>query len=40
LAGQGHRPKEFAVFAALMLLLGWAIFIWGLEMPIKVFPWN
>jgi putative tricarboxylic transport membrane protein len=40
LAGQEHRPKEFAVFATVMLLLAWAIFIWGLEMPIKVFPWN
>jgi putative tricarboxylic transport membrane protein len=40
LAGQDHRPKEFAVFAAVMLLLAWAIFIWGLEMPIKVFPWS
>ena len=40
LAGQGHSRKEFTVFAALMLLLAWAIFIWGLEMPIKVFPWN
>ena len=40
LAGQGHRPREFAIFAAVMLLLAWVIFIWGLEMPIKVFPWN
>jgi hypothetical protein len=40
LAGHGHSLKEFTVFAAVMLLLAWAIFIWGLEMPIKVFPWN
>jgi hypothetical protein len=40
LAGQGHRPKEFAVFAVIMLALAWVIFIWGLNMPIKVFPWS
>jgi hypothetical protein len=40
LAGQGHRLKEFGIFAAVMLLMGWVIFIWGLNMPIKVFPWS
>src|SRR4051812_8426800 len=40
LAGTEHRPKEFAVFAVAMLALAWVIFIWGLAMPIKVFPWT
>ena len=40
LAGQGHSLKQFAIFSALMLLMGWVIFIWGLNMPIKVFPWS
>ncbi|MEJ0018561.1 MAG: tripartite tricarboxylate transporter TctB family protein [Acetobacteraceae bacterium] len=40
LAGTGHRLKEFTVFAAIMLVLAWVIFIWGLAMPIKVFPWS
>ena len=39
-AGQGHSLKEFAIFAAIMLLMAWGIFIWGLNMPIKVFPWS
>jgi hypothetical protein len=40
LAGTGHRPKQFAFFTVAMLTLAWVIFIWGLAMPIKVFPWN
>jgi len=40
LAGTGHTLKEFATFAVIMLVMGWGIFIWGLGMPIKVFPWS
>ena len=40
LAGDDHRWREFAFFSACMLVIGVAIFIWGLGMPIKVFPWN
>ena len=40
LAGEEHRFKELAIFVPLMILLGIAIFIWGLGMPIKVFPWS
>lgn len=40
LAGHGHTLKEFAIFAVAMLTLAWVIFIWGLEMLIKVFPWS
>ena len=29
-----------AIFAAIMLLMAWGIFIWSLNMPIKVFPWS
>lgn len=40
LAGDGHRLRELSIFLAIMLVLGVGIFIWGLGMPIKVFPWN
>lgn len=40
LAGDGHRRRELSIFFAVMLLLGVGIFIWGLGMPIKVFPWS
>ncbi|MGE0223172.1 MAG: tripartite tricarboxylate transporter TctB family protein [Acetobacteraceae bacterium] len=39
-AGDGHSNKEFAIFTVIMLLMGVGIFIWGLEMPLKVFPWS
>ena len=32
--------KEFAAFTLLMLALGLGIFIYGLGMPIKVWPWS
>ena len=38
--GDEHRWRELAFFMAIMLLLGVGIFIWGLGMPIKVFPWS
>jgi hypothetical protein len=34
------RWKEFALFMVLMLSIGLGIFIYGLGMPIKVWPWN
>lgn len=40
LAGDGHRLRELAVFVPVMILLAVGIFVWGLGMPIKVFPWN
>lgn len=40
LAGDDHTIKEFSIFAVIMILMAVGIFIWGLEMPIKVFPWN
>ncbi len=40
LAGDDHTIKEFSIFAAVMIVMALAIFIWGLEMPIKVFPWS
>ena len=40
LAGEGHRWRELSIFFAVMLLLGVGIFIWGLGMPIKAFPWS
>jgi len=40
LAGQGHRLKEFVIFAVAMMLFAYVVFIWGLGMMIKVFPWS
>lgn len=40
LAGDGHRLRELAVFVPVMILLAVGIFVWGLGMPIKVFPWS
>jgi hypothetical protein len=40
LAGDDHTIKEFSIFAVVMILMALIIFIWGLEMPIKVFPWS
>ena len=40
LAGDGHKLRELAVFMLVMIVLAIGIFIWGLGMPIKVFPWN
>jgi hypothetical protein len=34
------RWKEFALFMVLMLALGLGIFIYGLGMPIRVWPWS
>ena len=34
------RWKEFTWFTALMVVIGLALFIWGLGMPIKVLPWR
>jgi hypothetical protein len=40
LAGDGHTLRELSVFMALMIALAIGIFIWGLGMPIRVFPWS
>jgi hypothetical protein len=40
LAGDGHKLRELAVFMPVMIALAIGIFIWGLGMPIKVFPWS
>lgn len=34
------RWREFAVFSLIMLAMGLGMFIYGLGMPIKVFPWS
>jgi putative tricarboxylic transport membrane protein len=39
-AGDGHTTKEFAIFSVIMVLMALGIFVWGLEMPLKVFPWS
>ena len=39
-AGDDHKNKEFAIFAVIMVLMALGIFVWGLEMPLKVFPWS
>jgi hypothetical protein len=40
LAGDGHKLRELATFMLVMILMAIGIFVWGLGMPIKVFPWN
>jgi hypothetical protein len=40
LAGEGHSLRQLAIFFPVMILMAIGIFIWGLGMPIKVFPWN
>ena len=32
------RWREYLMFAALMLLIGVGMFIWGLGMPVTIFP--
>lgn len=39
-AGDDHKTKEFTIFAVIMVLMALGIFVWGLEMPLKVFPWS
>ena len=34
------RWREFSIFTVIMAAVGVALFIKGLGMPIKVFPWN
>lgn len=33
------RWREFALFMVLMLAIGLGVFIYGLGMPIRIFPW-
>ena len=40
LAGEEHTLKEFTIFSVIMVVLAVAMFIWGLGMPLKVFPWS
>ena len=39
-AGDDHKVKEFSIFAVIMLIMAWFLFIFILDMPIKVFPWS
>ena len=39
-AGNDFYPKEFTIFSAILIVMGVTLFIWGLGMPIKAFPWN
>ena len=39
-AGHEFYPKEYIIFSAILLVMGVAMFIWGLGMPIKTFPWS
>lgn len=39
-AGHEFYPKEFTIFTVILLVMGVAMFIWGLGMPIKTFPWS
>ncbi len=40
LAGEGHSVRQLSIFFPVMIVIGVGIFIWGLGMPIKVFPWS
>ncbi len=40
LAGDDHTVREFSIFSVIMVVMALAMFIWGLGMPIKVFPWS
>ncbi len=39
-AGHEFYPKEFTIFSAILIVIGVALFIFGLGMPIKTFPWS
>lgn len=39
-AGDDHKLKEFSIFGVIMLIMAWFLFIYILDMPIKVFPWS
>jgi len=39
-AGHEFYPKEYVIFTVILVLIGVALFIWGLGMPIKTFPWG
>lgn len=34
------RWLEYAGFAAIMVVIGVGMFIWGLGMPVRALPWN
>ncbi len=40
LAGEDHKIKELSIFGVVMLFMAWFLFIFILDMPIKVFPWS
>ncbi|MFG1466487.1 tripartite tricarboxylate transporter TctB family protein [Xanthobacter sp. DSM 24535] len=40
LGGREARPKELAVFSAILIGLSIGLFIYGLGIPIKALPWN
>jgi hypothetical protein len=40
LAGRDTRPLELAVLIAVLITGSMALFIYGLELPYRLFPWN
>ncbi|MSO75522.1 MAG: tripartite tricarboxylate transporter TctB family protein [Alphaproteobacteria bacterium] len=34
------KPREFTIFSVMMIVIAYLMFILGLEMPIRMFPWN
>lgn len=40
LAGHEFYLKEYTIFSVLLVVMGVAVFIWGLGMPVKTFPWS
>jgi Tripartite tricarboxylate transporter TctB family len=39
-AGHEFYPKEVIVYTIIQVVIGVALFVWGLGMPIKTFPWG
>ena len=40
LAGRDTRPLELAVLVAVLITGSVALFIYGLELPYRLFPWS
>jgi putative tricarboxylic transport membrane protein len=34
------RWGEYAIFSIIMLVIGVGMFVYGLGMPVRAFPWN
>ena len=39
-AGHEFYPKEVIVYTIIQVVIGVGLFVWGLGMPIKTFPWG